>query len=92
MNLLESFGEEQNNFTLSFKICNKFRKNYFTELIFMDCRDIVCELYFPEKGECEIVMSKMADGRIYVGLDGLGIEFICTSVLECGYYYNQNKD
>ena len=52
----------------------------------MDCTDLAMEMFLPKNGVCEIVMSKMADGRIYVGFDGLGIDFTCSSVLEYDYY------
>ena len=89
---LSTFGDEQRSFSLYFKICDKKSKKDFAELVFMDCKDIDFELFFPQKGDCEIVMSKMIDGRIYVGFDGLGIDFICASVLEYDYYCNRDKD
>lgn len=89
---LRTFGGEEKKFMLSFTIKEKFCGKEFAELMFMDCKDIAMEMFFPEKGDCEIVMSKMADGRIYVGFDGLGIDFICASVLEYEYYCNQGKE
>ena len=58
----------------------------------MGCKSIRMEMFFTEKGDCEFVISKMADGRIYVGFDGLGIDFICDSVIEDDYYCNKNKE
>ncbi len=89
---LDMFGVEQKNISVSFKICDKFCKKKFAKLVFLDCKDIAVEMFFPEKGDCEIVMSKMADGRIYVGFNGLGIDFICSSILEYDYYCNQGKE
>lgn len=89
---LSMFGDEQRSFLFYFKICDKNSKRNFAELVFMDCKDIAIEMFFPKEGDCEIVMSKMADGRIYVGFDGLGIAFICASVLEYDYYCNRDKD
>ena len=89
---LSTFGDEQKTFLFYFKICDKNSKRDFAELVFMDCKDIAIEMFFPKEGDCEIVMSKMADGRIYVGFDGLGIDFICASVLEYDYYCNRDKD
>ena len=89
---LSTFGDEQKIFLFYFKICDKNSKRDFAKLVFMDCKDIDFEMFFPEKGDCEIVMSKMIDGRIYVGFDGLGIDFICASVLEYDYYCNRDKD
>ncbi len=89
---LSTFGDEVKNFSFAFKICDKNSRKEYAELVFMDCKDIAMEMFFPEKGDCEIVMSKMADGRIYVGFDGLGIDFICASVLEYEYYCNQGKE
>ena len=89
---LRTFGGEEKKFMLSFTIKEKFCEKELAELMFMDCKDIAMEMFFPEKGDCEIVMSKMADGRIYVGFDGLGIDFICASVLEYEYYCNQGKE
>lgn len=89
---LSTFGDEQKIFLFYFKICDKNSKRDFAKLVFMDCKEIDFEMFFLEKGDCEIVMSKMADGRIYVGFDGLGIDFICASVLEYDYYCNRDKD
>ena len=89
---LSTFGDEQKIFSFYFKICDKNSKRDFAELVFMDCKDIAIEMFFPKEGDCEIVMSKMADGRIYVGFDGLGIDFICASVLEYDYYCNRDED
>jgi hypothetical protein len=89
---LLTFGDEQKIFSFYFKICDKNSKRDFAKLVFMDCKDIAIEMFFPKEGDCEIVMSKMADGRIYVGFDGLGIDFICASVLEYDYYCNRDKD
>ena len=89
---LLTFGVTQINLAFSFKICNKDAKIKFAELMFMECQNFDTEMYFPSKGDCEIVMSKMADGRIYVGFDGLGIAFICASVLEYDYYCNRDED
>ena len=83
---LYNFGNEQTNFSFCFGICDKNFKKGAAQLVFMDCKYIETELFFPKKGYCEIVMSKMVDGRIYVGLDGLGIQFTCASVWEYGYY------
>ena len=88
----QTFGGEEKNFSVSFTIKKKFCEKEFAELVFMDCKDIAMEMFFPEKGDCEIVMSKMADGHIYVGFDGLGIDFICASVLEYEYYCNQDEE
>lgn len=87
---LSTFGEKQTNFSFYFEICDKSCKKDIAEFVFMDCKSVRMEIFFPEKGDCEIVMSKMADGRIYVGFDGLGIDFTCFSVLEYGYYCNKN--
>ena len=89
---LLTFGDEQKIFLFYFKICDKNSKRDFAKLVFMDCKDIAIEMFFPKEGDCEIVMSKMIDGRIYVGFDGLGIDFICASVLEYDYYCNRDKD
>lgn len=86
---LSTFGLNNEHYDICFKFCNNFCKNKDAELAFMDCKYIRVEMSFPQDGNCEIVMSKMADGRIYVGFDGLGIEFICASVLEYNYYCNQ---
>ena len=89
---LSMFGDEQRSFSFYFKICDENSTRDFVELVFMDCQDIDFEIFFPQEGDCEIVMSKMANGRIYVGFDGLGIAFMCDSVLEYDYYCNQDKD
>lgn len=89
---LSTFGNKQKNFSFYFEICDKNCKKDVAELIFMDCKYIAMEIFFPEKGDCEIVMSKMADGRIYVGFDGIGIDFICDSVIEYDYYCNRRSE
>ena len=84
-----SFSDEQTNFSCSFKICDKNCKIKSAQLEFLDCQDIRVEFSFPQKGDCKILISKLADGRIYVGFDGLGIEFICSSVIENDFYFKQ---
>ena len=88
---LATFGEEQQNFSFCFKISDKNSTKDIAELVFMDCKDIAIEMFFPKEGACEIVMSEMTDGRIYVGFDGLGIDFICSSVIEYDFYCNQDE-
>ncbi len=46
---------------------------------------------FPQRVDCEVAMSKMIDGRIYVAFDGLGIDFVCASICEYEYYCNQGE-
>jgi len=89
---LRTFGKEQQNFSFYFKICDKNSTKDVAELVFIDCKDIAIEMFFSQEGDCEIVMSKMADGRIYVGFDGLGIEFICSSVMEYDSYCNRAEE
>lgn len=86
---LSTFGEGKTNLSFSFKICDKATNKDFAELVFIDCKDIAIETSFPRSGDCIVVMSKMTDGRIYVGFHGLGIDFICTSVIEYEYYRKQ---
>lgn len=92
VNSLKTFGVEEGFIALTFTIKEKFCKKKFAELVFTGCKDISMEMFFPGKGDCEIFTSKMADGRIYVGLDGLGIDFICDSVLEYKYYCNRDEE
>ena len=89
---LETFGCEKTNFLCHFAICDKKCKKDMATLVFMDCKHIEMEMFFPENGYCEIVMSKMADGGIYVGFDGMGIDFICSSIIEYGCYCNGKKE
>ena len=77
---LLALSDPQTNFLLCFQVRNKNSKKIFAELRFLDCKNISVETYFNNDKNCEIVMSKMADGRIYVGLDGLGMDFICSSI------------
>lgn len=86
---LSTFGLKNENYSVSFKFCKKFCKRKFAELVFMDCKNVRVEMSFPQDENCEIVMSKMEDGRIYVGFVGLGMEFICASVFEYDYYCNR---
>ena len=83
-----TFGEEKTNISVELEICDKKSPSQLLELIFTDCKNLMMDVYFPKKGECDVVMSKMVDGRIYVGFDGLGIGFICASILENDYYNN----
>lgn len=87
-----NFGNKQTNFSFHFNILDRNCKKKFAEFVFMGCKSIRMEMFFTEKGDCEFVISKMADGRIYVGFDGLGIDFICDSVIEDDYYCNKNKE
>ena len=88
---LSTFGENT-NFSFLFKICDKKCKNNLSEFLFMNCQNVDMEMAFPNKGVCKMFMSKMADGRIYVGFGGLGIEFTCSSVLEYDYYCNKSEE
>ena len=89
---LEGFYGDSDMIIFSFKIRDKSCKKEYAELLFKGCDSVSVETYFPQKGNCDIVMSKMANGRIYVGFDGLGIDFRCASVVEYEYYCNQNGD
>lgn len=92
VDMLSTFGNDSENLSLSFKILDKFCKKNYAKLVFLSCQKIRIETVFPEDGDCQITMSKMADGSIYVGCDGLGIDFTCTTVLEYNYYCNKLKD
>ena len=89
--LLSTFGDTQTNFSFYFKIRNKNSKKDFAELVFIDCKNVSIEMCFSKERNYEIVMSKMADGYIYVGIDGLGIDFTCSSVQEYNYYCSQDE-
>lgn len=90
--ILSTFWSENMNFSFFFEICDKNCKKDVAELVFMDCKDVTTEIFFPERGDCEIVMSKMKNGRIYVGFYGLGLDFICNSVIEYNYYCNRKTN
>ena len=91
MRSFHTFGIVEKNISCFFKILNKCCAREYAELVFKDCKSVNVETFFPQNGNCEIVMSKKADGRIYVGFDGLGIDLICSSVIEYDYYCNQDK-
>ena len=86
---LSTFGDGQMNLLLSVTLCDKCGEKECAEFVFMDCQNVAMEMFFPGSEECEIVMSKMMDGRIYVGFDGLGVAFTCAAVLEYEYYCKQ---
>lgn len=75
-----TFGISEKTLKVSFKIRNKFSKKGFAELTFTDCENVSVDTCFPSDGKCEIVMSRMANGRIYVGFVGLEMDFFCASV------------
>lgn len=83
---LLSFGDKQTNFLFSFEFSNKNSKKDYAELVFIDCKTVSVEVSFGKIVDCEIIMSKMANGHIYVGFCGVGIDFICSSVQEYNYY------
>ena len=89
VNSLSTFGDGQMNFSLGVTLRDKLGGKDCVEFVFMDCQNVDMEMFFPGSGECEIVMSKMMDGRIYVAFDGLYISFTCASVLEYEYYCKQ---
>ena len=89
VNSLLTFGDGQMNLSLGVALRDKLGGKDCVEFVFMDCQNVDMEMFFPESGECEIVMSKMMDGRIYVGFYGLHISFTCASVLEYEYYCKQ---
>ena len=61
-------------------------------MIFKDCDFINVDMCFPQRGNCEIAMSRMKDGRIYVGFAGLGIDFTCAEACEYTHYCNETTD
>jgi len=87
VNSFKTFGEDNINFELYFKIKNKYYINKYMNLLFLDCGNLEMDLNFPDNGECELIMSKMNDGRIFVGLYGQGIQFYCSKVIEYSEYY-----
>jgi len=89
---LENFGIDTTNVLLAFTIKNKGYHNKMAQLVFMDCRDLELELSFPSKGDCDICMSKLSNGNIYVGLNWFNVQFVCKRVLEYEYYCNQTDD
>lgn len=89
VNSLSTFGDGQMNLSLGVTLHDKLGGKDCVEFVFMDCQDVTMEMFFPSEVECEIVMSKMMDGRIYVGFGGLGVSFTCTAVLEYEYYCKQ---
>lgn len=91
MRSFHTFGIVEKNISCFFKILNKCCAREYAELVFKDCKSVNVETFFPQNGNCEIVMSKKADGRIYVGFDGLGIDLICSSVIEYDCYCNRDK-
>lgn len=88
---LNMFGGEEKNVDIGVELCGTFRRKDFVRFMFVDCRDVGAEMFFPQRGDCDIVMSKMAGGHIYVGFNGLGIDFVCASAFEYRYYCNYNK-
>ena len=88
---LNMFGGEKKNVEVGVKLCDRFRRKKSARFMFVDCRDIGAEMFFPQRGDCDIIMSKMADGNIYVGFYGLGVDFVCTSAFEYCYYCNYKK-
>ncbi len=90
--MLSTFGDGQTNISFYFNVCNKNSNKQFAELVFVDCKNIFVDMYFSKKRNYEIVMSKMANGYIYVGIWGLGIDFVCSSIKEYNYYCSQNEE
>ena len=82
-------GEKVNVF-LSFEILDKLAPKKLAELVFVNCKNINIEACFPLDGEVEIVASKTLDGNIYVGFDGLNIDFTCSQIVEYNYFCNHN--
>lgn len=89
---LASFGEKQNNLSLTFETSDRKLGKRTVEFLFFECFDTRIQANFPLKGKCKIIMSKMADGTIYVAFDGLGMEFFCTSIYEYEYYCAQDEE
>ncbi len=90
--IMSTFGKGQTNLSFYFKVCNKNSKKDVAELVFIDCKNISVDTYFSKKRNYEIVMSKMIDGNVYVGISGLGIDFVCSSIKEYDYYCSQNEE
>lgn len=84
-----TFGDKQRILIVGFEIRGK---KQFAELVFLNCKHFGADVWFPTKGNCALVMSKTMDGRIYVGFDGIGIDFFCDSVLEYEYYCQRDEE
>lgn len=84
-----SLSHTSKNYQIYFEICNKHFKRKNITLMFLNCTDINSEMFFPNNGHTSIVMSKMADNRIYVGFAELGLDFICDCVCENNYHLNK---
>lgn len=87
-----TFGMKNNDVYCCFEIRGIQNKGRKAELLFFDCKDIAWSFEYTKNGDCEIVMTKMADGRIYVGFADLSAEFTCSQILESDYYNKQNEN
>ena len=88
---LDSFGDGQMNLMASFNIDDKHCIKGSADLRFMNCENLRMEMFLPNYRYSEISMSRLADGRVYVGLYGLGIDFTCSEIYE-GEYYKKLDD
>lgn len=87
------FGEEPLFLALDFEVTDKAVSKKYAKFVFIRCTKLEMDMIFPEKGDgVTIYLSKMSNGRIYVGLDGFGVAFYCDSIMEYDYYCNGKKE
>lgn len=83
---LSTFGENRYNLSFEFSIRDKKCQKDYAQLVFMDVKDYGIETYFSKVSKCELQISRLKDGRIYVGIMQMGIEFTCAEIVEYEYY------
>lgn len=86
------FGEKNDSLFLSFDIKNKELRSRGENFVFFDVQLRSLQVYYPVCGDSELVMAKMSNGRIYVGLAGLGFDFTCSAIEEWEHRCSRDKE
>ncbi len=81
---IHMFIDDYGNFLLPFRIKNRSRTARYGELEFLGVKMLQVSINFPVDGNVKIFLTKMLDGKIYVSLDGLDVEFFCEEIRACG--------
>lgn len=90
--LIEVSDGESMAIGIAATVQNKEADKKTERFIFCDCRSISLWTTFPVGGDSSVVMAKRNNGRIYVGMEELGLEFDCSSVWIYDEYCNQKNN
>ena len=77
---MHQFYDDNDFLYLPFEIKNRKVANKMGELEFSYIDKVAINMRFPLDGNIKIHISKVLDGRLFVVLEGIGIEFYCKEI------------